>query len=239
MFIFYCLLIAGLFIFPQHLNPQKKKIIFFESTYSTLENKDKFSYYDEREADIPPIILQRYGNKQINSEFLTYSLFEHHKPIVVLFPQSEIFDAFENYTRENANIEKEMFSYKEVESMAWYTDSILFTESRMRGFNWYIPVNPSDSVCLLVERNGSRNGFVNLMGYDDRRIPQFVMWSNFNTYYDSANWDGKWEKLYINCLVPEKTKEIRIYIDNSVRGGIDTICFRNLKVSIKRSGVKF
>ena len=251
IFIFYALLIAGLFTFPQHLNPQKKKVKFFESIYFTLKDKNKFSYYDVRQANISPVILQRYGNKQINSEFLTYSLFKHHKSILVFFPRSEIFDAFTEKKSQNMfqgsilKIEKDLFSYTEVESMTWFTDSALFTCRNIKDslpFDHYIPVTPLDSVYISFERAGSNNGYVNLIGYDDSRIPQFIMWVNSTDYFKKylKHDTVEWEHLYINCFVPEKTHEIRIYIKNSVlNNDVDSMYFRNLEVKIKRSNVRF
>jgi hypothetical protein len=247
MFIFYALLIASLFIFPQHLNPWKKKIEFFESTYAALKNKNKFSYYDARQTDIPEIILQRYGNKQINSEFLIYSLFKHNKPTIILFPQGEILDAFKQINGNPKKISNEIFSYKEVEKTIFFADSA-FTTIRNSNedtvhFNVYIPVNPYDSVYIKAERKGDNNGFIMVMGYDNGRIPQFILWVNSTDYFKKNlkhEEDVVWEKLHVECFIPEKTEELRIYIMNgATRGYIDTISFRNLEVEIKKSDIKF
>ncbi|MDR1973815.1 MAG: hypothetical protein LBQ31_03965 [Bacteroidales bacterium] len=241
--VFYTLLVVGLFTFSQQLLPEKKKIEFFKSTYCALENREKLSYYDARQIDIPPIILQRYGNKQINVEFLTYSLFEYHKSTIIFFPQGEILDAFIDF--EAKDFSPELFSYKKMESWTLFTDTTLFTDRNVRDsvpFNWYIPVSPFDSIYVSVERNGSNNGFIHLLGYDDRRVPQFVHWVNSTDYFkEHLRHDTvKWEYLYMKCLIPEKTNEVRIYIRNSVLGGdLDTMYFRNLKVEIKKSDIKF
>jgi hypothetical protein len=244
IFIFYVLLIAGLFTFSQHLNSQTRKIKFFESISFTFKDNSKFSYHDARQADIPPVVLQRYGNKQINSEFLAYSLFRHHKSIVVFFPHGEIFKTFADILK-NMTIEKDMFSYIKTENITWFTDSVLFTCRNIKDslpFDRYIPVNPFDSVYISVERTGSNNGFINIAGYDNRRVPQFVAWVNSTDYFKEylKHDTVEWEYLYLNCLIPEKTNELRINIKNNIPyNSVDTIYFRNLEVKIKRNNIWF
>jgi hypothetical protein len=240
LFIFGTLLLASLFVFAQQLNPQKKKIVFFESMYEILKNKENISYYDARQIDIPAVILQRYGNKQINSEFLTYSLFKHQKSIIIFFPQGEILDAFES--DKTTKMPQDMFLYKTIEKMEWLTDTVFLAERNIRDslcYEKYIPVCAFDSIKVSFERNGSKNGFLHIIGFDDKRVPQFVLWRNYNEEYDSNNWDGKWERMYLNCLIPDKTSEVQVFLKNFVRSDlVDTMYFRNLKVEIKRNDVK-
>jgi hypothetical protein len=239
--IFYVLLVISLFTYSQQLLPEKKKIDFFESTYTALENKGQISYYDAREAEISPLILQRYGNKQINSEFLTYSLFKHQKSIVVLFPQGEIIDALKKENINYENVPQEMFSYKTVKSYTWFADSTLASYDTISSivFNWYIPVLPLDSIYISIERKGSNNGFIMIMGYDNRRVPSFIAWENMTEYFKKNmkhEENREWHLLEKDCFIPPKTEELRFYINSSVG---EEMYFRNLKIEVRRSEIRF
>ncbi len=240
--IFYILITLSLFTYSQQLLPEKRKIIFFESTYIALQDKDQISYYDARHAEFSPLVLQRYGNKQINSEFLTYSLFKHHKSVVVLFPQGEIIDALKNKNINYENVPEDMFSYKTIETYTLFTDSTLscYTDTTSSTiFNWYIPVQPSDSVYISIERKGSNNGFIMFMGYDNRRVPSFIAWENMTQYFKKTGKHEEnleWKILEKKIFIPSKTEELRIYINSNKD---EEIYYRNLKVEIRRSEVKF
>jgi hypothetical protein len=242
MLMLYIFMMLSLFTYSQQLMPEKRKIDFFESTYTALQDKDKISYYDARHAEISPLILKRYGNKQINSEFLTYSLFKHHKSVIILFPQGEIIDALKNKTTNYENVPEDMFSHKTIETHTLFTDSTLscYTNTTSSDiFNWYIPALPLDSVSVSIERNGSNNGFIMFMGYDNRRVPTFVAWENMTEYFKKTGKheeDLEWKVLEKRIFIPSKTEELRICINSTIG---EEIYFRNLKVEVRRSEIKF